>query len=303
MSAPERNRAVLVGLLGSGIQMSRTPAMHEAEAAARGIPFVYRLLDTDLMGTPSPSLPDILRFAEYLGFSGLNVTFPFKQAILPLLDELSPAAREVDSVNTVVFRNGRRFGHNTDVWGFRENLRQGMDGAAGRQVLLLGAGGAGAAVGHALLDGGIERLTVSDTDGERAKALVARLTSRFGAGRATVAQDVAAAARTADGIVNATPVGMAKLPGMPLPAACLEPRHWVADVVYFPLETELLRHAREKGCRTLSGEGMAIFQAVRAFELFTGVQPDTERMKAAFAAFNGGSAAERTVVSSTEGGI
>lgn len=294
---------MLVGLLGSGIQMSRTPTMHEAEATARGIPFVYRLLDTDLMGSPSPSLSDILRFAEYLGFSGLNVTFPFKQAILPLLDELSPAAREVDSVNTVVLRNGRRFGHNTDVWGFRENLRQGMDGAARSQVLLLGAGGAGAAVGHALLDSGVDRLAVSDTDSEKANALSDRLCARFGAGRATVTQDVAAAASAADGIVNATPVGMAKLPGMPLPADCIAPRHWIADVVYFPLETELLRHAREKGCRTLSGEGMAIFQAVRAFTLFTGVQPDTDRMKAAFDAFNGGSAIERAVVSNTKGGI
>lgn len=301
-SALER-RAVLVGLLGSGIQLSRTPAMHEAEATAQGIPLVYRLLDTDLMGTPSPSLPDILRFAEYFGFSGLNVTFPFKQAILPLLDELSPAAREVDSVNTVVLRNGRRFGHNTDVWGFRENLRQGLDGVARRRVLLLGAGGAGAAVGHALLDSGVDRLAVSDTDGERAKGLVDRLSARFGAGRATVVQDIAGAASASDGIVNATPVGMAKLPGMPLPADCIEPRHWIADIVYFPLETELLRRARERGCRTLSGEGMAIFQAVRAFELFTGVQPDTDRMKAAFAAFNGGSAAERTVAFNTEGGL
>lgn len=294
---------MLVGLLGSGIQMSRTPGMHEAEATARGIPFVYRLLDTDLMGTPSPSLPDILRFAEYLGFSGLNVTFPFKQAILPLLDELSPAAREVDSVNTVVFRNGHRFGHNTDVWGFRENLRQGMHGAARRQVLLLGAGGAGAAVGYALLDSGVGRLVVSDTDGERAKTLVDRLSARFGTSRAAVGEDIAAAASASDGIVNATPVGMAKLPGMPLPADCIEPRHWIADIVYFPLETELLFHARKKGCRTLSGEGMAVFQAVRAFELFTGVQPDTDRMKAAFAAFDGGSAAERTVDFNAEGGI
>lgn len=277
--------------------------MHEAEATARGIPFVYRLLDTDLMGTPSPSLADILRFAEYFGFSGLNVTFPFKQAILPLLDELSPAAREVDSVNTVVLRNGHRFGHNTDVWGFRENLHRGMDGAARRQVLLLGAGGAGAAVGYALLDSGVERLVVSDTDGEKAKTLVDRLSARFGASRAAVEEDIAAAASASDGIVNATPVGMAKLPGTPLPADYIEPRHWIADIVYFPLETELLFHAREKGCRTLSGEGMAIFQAVRAFELFTGVQPDTDRMRAAFAAFNGGSAAERTVVSNTTGGL
>ncbi len=109
---------MLVGLLGSGIQLSRTPAMHEAAARAHGIPYVYRLLDTDLMREPRPTLADLLRFAECFGFAGLNITYPYKQEILPLLDELSPAASEVGSVNTVLFRNGHRIGHNTDVWGF-----------------------------------------------------------------------------------------------------------------------------------------------------------------------------------------
>lgn len=282
----ESSPPVLVGLLGRGIQLSRTPAMHGAEARARGIPYVYRLLDSELMSEPPPSSSELLRFAEYLGFSGLNVTFPYKQEILPLLDELSPAACEVDSVNTVVFRNGRRFGHNTDVWGFRESFRRGMPGAARERVLLLGAGGAGAAVGHALLDCGVGRLLVADIDPLRAGQLAARLESRFGAGRAEAVTDVADAANAADGIVNATPVGMEKSPGMPVRRDYLHARHWVADIIYFPLETELLRLARRLGCRTLSGEGMAVFQAVRAFELFTGMQPDVDRMKAAFAAFD-----------------
>lgn len=279
-------RAVLVGLLGRSIQLSRTPAMHEAEARARGVSYVYRLLDTELMGEPQPSLADLLTFAEYLGFSGFNVTFPYKQEILPLLDELSPAAREVGSVNTVVLRNGRRCGHNTDVWGFRESFRRNMDGAERNHVLLLGAGGAGAAVAHALLDCEVGCVLIADTELPRASQLAARLKARFGAHRAESVQDVAAAAAAADGIVNATPVGMAKLPGMPLRPKCLSPRHWVADIIYFPLETELLRHARQLGCRSLSGEGMAVFQAVRAFELFTGIRPDVDRMKAAFAAFD-----------------
>lgn len=286
MSAHERSRAVLVGLLGSGIQLSRTPAMHEAEARAHGVPYIYRLLDTELMGEPRPSLSDLLRFAEYLGFSGLNVTFPYKRDILPLLSELSPAAREVGSANTVVFRGGRRFGHNTDTWGFRESFRRSMDGAARRQVLLLGAGGAGAAVAHALLECDTGCVLIVDTEPLRATELAARLKTRFGAHRAESVQDIAATARAVDGIVNATPVGMDKLPGLPLRLEYVAPRHWVADIVYFPLETELLRHARRLGCRTLSGEGMAVFQAVRAFELFTGIQPDIDRMRAAFAAFD-----------------
>jgi shikimate dehydrogenase len=279
-------RGIVVGLLGRGIGLSRTPAMHEAEGAARGIPYVYRLIDADAIGEPAPSLADLLRFAEYFGFSGLNVTYPYKQEILPLLDELSDNARQVGAANTVVLRNGRRRGHNTDVWGFAESFRRGMAGAKRDQVLILGAGGAGAAVAHALLDGGVGRLMVFDVDIARAEALSARLIARFGDRRAAIARDAAGAAPSADGIVNATPVGMDKLPGMPLPEPCIEPRHWVADVVYFPLETQLLREARRKGCRTLSGEGMAIFQAVRAFELFTGIRPDTDRMRAAFAAFD-----------------
>ncbi|HTV71899.1 MAG TPA: shikimate dehydrogenase [Rhizobiaceae bacterium] len=285
-TAPEGSPAVLVGLLGRGIQQSRTPAMHEAEAKAHGISYSYRLLDADLMGEPRPALSEMLRHAEDLGFTGFNVTFPYKQEILPLLDELSPAAREVNSVNTVVLKNGRRFGHNTDVWGFRESFRRGMDGAARDTVLLLGAGGAGAAVSKALLDGGVRRLLISDPDTQRAADLAASLIARFGPERAQCVEDIESAATAADGIVNATPVGMAKHPGMPIRSEHMTTRHWIADIVYFPLETELLRHARRLGCRTLSGEGMAIFQAVRAFELFTGIQPDVDRMKAAFAAFD-----------------
>lgn len=278
--------AVLVGLLGRGIQLSRTPLMHETEGRAQGIAYVYRLLDTDRMDNPPPQLADIIRFMELFGFSGFNVTFPYKQQILPLLDELSPAARDLGSVNTVVLRNGRRRGHNTDMWGFRESFRQSMEGAARNSVLLLGAGGAGVAVAHALLDLGIGRVTVHDVEASRAEALVTRLIARFGPGRAETASDLAAAAALADGIVNATPVGMEKSPGMPLPALLIKPTHWVADIIYFPLETELLHHARHIGCRTLSGAGMAVFQAVRAFEHFTGVAPDADRMKTAFAAFD-----------------
>ena len=280
-------RTVLVGLIGSGIQLSRTPFMHEAEGRAQGLAYVYRLLDTDRMGSPRPALAEIVRFAELFGFSGFNVTFPYKQEILSLLDELSPAARDLGSVNTVVLRDGRRFGHNTDMWGFRESFRRGMADAARDTVLLVGAGGAGVAVAHALLDLGVARLIVHDLDAARAAALAARLEARFGAGRAAVAGDPGAALGEADGLVNATPVGMAKLPGLPVSAEHLRPAHWVADIVYFPLETELLRHARSLGCRTLSGEGMAVYQAVRAFEHFTGLSPDANRMKAAFAAFDG----------------
>ena len=276
-------RRILVGLLGKGIQLSRTPAMHEAEGAAQGISYIYRLLDADRMGVAM--LREIVDFAERFGFNGINVTFPYKQEILPLLTDFSEAARSLGSVNTLVFRDGRRFGHNTDLWGFKESFRRGLPDAGRNSILLLGAGGAGAAVGHALLECGAGELLIADAKGDRAAFLATRLADHFGTGRAKAVTDVAGAAATVDGIVNATPVGMTKLPGMPLDPELLRAECWVADIVYFPLETELLAEARKRGCRTLSGEGMAVYQAARAFELFTGLSPDVDRMKAAFAAF------------------
>ncbi len=278
--AAEKPRAIRVGLVGQHIQLSRTPRMHEAEGAAHGLDYRYDLLDTSA-GTEGP-LAEIIAHAEAKGFAGLNITFPYKQAVLPLLDEVSAAARRVTSVNTIVFRDGRRYGHNTDHWGFAEGFRRGLPGAEMSTVLLIGAGGAGSAVGHALLDLGAERILLSDTRSGAVQELVASINSAAKCEVAEAAGPMETAAARADGIVNATPMGMAKLPGMPLDASLIESRHWVADIVYFPLETEFLSTARAKGCRGLSGEGMAVFQAVRAFQLFTGRTPDPARMAETF---------------------
>jgi shikimate dehydrogenase len=141
-----------------------------------------------------------------------------------------------------------------------------------------GAGGAGAAVAHAALTVGVERLTVIDVERPRADRLARELCGRFGAERAASSDDSIAAVALADGLINATPVGMAKYPGMPVGAEALRPDLWVADIVYFPLETELLRAARSRGCRTMSGAGMAVFQAAAAFRLFSGREANAERM-------------------------
>ena len=273
--------AVLVGLLGRGIAASRTPRMHMAEGAAMGIPYDYRLIDADLAGDDI-DLTRVFSRLRDAGYDGINVTFPFKQAVMPLLDGVSDSASAVNAVNTVVFRDGVANGENTDWWGFRESFIRGLPGAKRDRVLLLGAGGAGGAVAQALADEGAQRLLIHDLDPAKAAALSVRL----GSGRAEAVGDLAAAAATADGIVNTTPVGMTKLPGMPLPVEMLTPRHWVADIVYFPLETELLRIARAKGCQVLPGSSMAVFQAVRAFQHFTGLAPDEGRMEAAFNAFD-----------------
>jgi shikimate dehydrogenase len=277
--AAERRRSVLVGLIGSGITASRTPAMHEREGAAQGLTYIYKIIDLDALDLTAAALPELLAAARRFGFAGLNITHPCKQSIIPLLDDLSPDARALGAVNTVVFgADGRAVGHNTDWSGFAESFRRGLADAARHWVVQFGAGGAGAAVAHALLTLGVGELSIVDIDQGRAERLARDLCGRFGAGHAVACDDPARAIGDADGIVNATPMGMAKYPGMPVARELLRPDLWVADIVYLPLETELLRGARARGCRTLAGGGMAVFQAADAFRLFTRLEPDAARM-------------------------
>jgi shikimate dehydrogenase len=275
-----------VGLIGAGIGPSLSPALHEREAARHGLAYVYRIIDIDRLGLPPGAVGELLRSARDLGYDGLNVTHPCKQLVIDHLDALSPEAEALGAVNTVVFDRARRAtGHNTDLTGFAESFARGLPEAATRHVVQLGAGGAGAAAAHALLTLGSDRLSVVDVLPERAAALARALTDRFGAGRAEAAApaDLPGVLRHADGLVHVTPTGAAHRPGMPVPEELLDPRLWVAEVVYRPLETELLRAARRVGCRTLHGGGMAVFQAADAFRLFTGREPDAERMLGDFA--------------------
>jgi shikimate dehydrogenase len=281
-AAAPRN-ALLLGLIGGGIQASRTPALHEQEAAAQGLRCLYQLIDIDRLKLTGAALGELLTAAERMGFAGVNVTHPCKQAVIPHLHALSDEAEALGAVNVVIFESGRRTGHNTDAPGFAESFRRGLAGVALARVVQIGAGGAGAAVAHAALGLGVGRLTLVDTDAARADALADRLNQRFGAGRAVAAARAEDALPAADGLINATPIGMVGHPGQPVPSALLRPALWVADVIYTPLETALLRSARALGCRTLPGGGMAVFQAVEAFRLFSGRAADAERMLAHFA--------------------
>jgi quinate/shikimate dehydrogenase (NAD+) len=275
---------VLVGLIGTGIQGSRAGRLHEQEGEQQGLRYVYKLIDLDVLGLSLADLPDVVRAARRMGFDGLNVTHPCKRTVVPLLDDLSPDARALGAVNTVVLADGRATGHNTDWSGFAESFRRELAGAPLQHVLQLGAGGAGSAVAHALLKLGAQRLSIVDVERQRAAELARDLCGRFGAERAAAVDDPARVIASADGVVNATPVGMAKYPGLPLAAETLSARLWVADIIYVPLETALLKTARALGCRTMGGGGMMVYQAVEAFRLFTGIEPDAARMLAHFAA-------------------
>ena len=256
-----------MGLIGAGIGASLSPALHEREAREQGVRYRYRLIEIE-----DANVGALLERARRDGLKGVNVTHPVKQSVVPHLDALSDDAAALQAVNTVVFDGGRATGHNTDTTGFAESFARGLPDVALDRVVVLGAGGAGTAVAYAALRLGVARLAIVDVDLERARACVEQL----GSDRAQVGtlDDVS----HADGIIHATPTGMDAHPGLPLDDDLLRSDLWVAEVVYRPLETRLLRVARELGCRTLDGGGMAVFQAADAFALFTGIEPDRERM-------------------------
>jgi shikimate dehydrogenase len=278
-------RRVLIGLIGANIRRSLSPALHEDAFAAAGVCCHYHLVDFEAL--PGRELEQLFDGARAVGFAGVNVTYPVKQTVLPLLDEVSAEARQIGAVNTVIFdRAGAATGHNTDRGGFRDSFEEGLGRAAvaGRTVVLLGAGGAGRAVAFALMDLGAATVLVHDTAATSAAALVADLTSHYGAARAHLARSLPEALTDASGVVNATPVGMLGMPGNPVPEGAIRAPHWVADVIYTPIETELIRAARAKGCRVLTGGGMCVHQAAHAFRLFSGgLEPDIERMRRTFA--------------------
>ena len=273
---------LLLGLIGAGIQRSLAPALQEEEGRHHGLRLHYQLID---LGTPEAALdalPALVGAARLMGFAGLNITYPCKQAVIPLLDELSEEAKAMGAVNTIVFKEGKAIGHNTDGSGWAWGFRRALPDARIDRVVLVGAGGAGSAIAHALVQLGARRLTVIDKLRSRAVALCDDLNRTCGSESASAGDDIAAALAEADGLVQATPVGMEKAPGTPISPSLLRRELWISEVVYVPLETELLRAARRIGCAVVDGGHMNVGQACRAFELFTGRKADVARVDAHF---------------------
>ena len=275
---------VLIGLIGANIMGSLSPALFADAFAAAGIDGFYHLIDVDRM--PERRLAQLLDAIRTAGFAGANITYPFKQEVIALLDAVDPEAAQTGAINTVAIApDGRITGYNFDRRGWRHSFEEtfGRDGAQGAAVVLIGAGGAGRAVAFALLDLGAARLVIHDRDGARATALRNDLAKHYGASRCRLASDLAGDIAAADGVVNATQVGMRGFPGNPVPVSALSAAHWCADVVYTPIETAFIQAAAAKGCRVMTGGGMCVHQAVEAFRLFTGVEPDLARLHCAFA--------------------
>lgn len=279
------SQQLILGLIGEHLGTSLSPAIHEAEAMALGLAgFSYQRLDTAQgpLTTPGAMLFDALD----QGFRGFNVTHPWKQEIIAHLDALAPEAKALGAVNTVVLTEGRTIGHNTDYSGFLSGLRRTLPpGTAASNVVLFGAGGAGSAVAQALIDFGATTLHIIDPDAGRRESLrELLLAARTGQPEITIIaggpEHATAWIREADGVVNATPIGMEHLPGAPFDLSLLRGTQWVADVIYRPVETELLLAAAAAGCQRVGGTTMLIEQAADTFVLLTGVEPDRERMRA-----------------------
>ena len=270
---------VLVGLVGTGTTASLSPALHMAEGAELGFCYVFRSIDFTVLGLSDERLAEALDWAERLGYDAVTVTHPFKQRVLQHLDHVDPTESALGAVNTVLFTPAGRVGYNTDTSGFEAAFRAGMSDVSVCSVVQLGAGGAGTAVADALVRIGTVRLTLIDIDEARAAALAAALRQRHGADvRSAPVSELQTYLAAADGVVHCTPRGMHDHAGTPFDPALLRPDLWVSDIVYRPLETQLLRAARAAGCRTLAGGRMAVCQAADAIRPITGVKPDVERM-------------------------
>ena len=267
----------LLGLIGSPIMSSAAPAMHAAAAGALGLSAHYRLIDTP--DADQAKLTAMLDGVRLLGFSGVNVTFPYKEAIVPLLDALSPAATAIGTVNTVVVRHGKLTGHNTDSTGFAAGFQAVLGSPGDKPVALVGAGGVGRAIAFALAELGARALRIVDSDIAKSDALAARLEARMAV---RVCDNAAQALDGAGGVINGTPIGMLPNRDSPVPPELLHADLFVADAVYTPLWTPLLQAARAKGCRVMTGRELCIYQAADAFRLFTGLEGSLERIGAAF---------------------
>jgi len=270
------SKKLLTGLIGAPIAHSASPAMHERAAEALGLRGHYQLIE--VAGADAAGLAMMLEGVRRLGFAGVNVTFPYKEAVVPLLDELAPAAATMAAVNTVVARDGRLIGHNTDTTGFARAVAP-LLAPSGNAVAVIGTGGVGKAIAFALASLKVTDLRIFDSEPARAEKLAALLARHGGARVATSVED---ALRGATGLVNGTPVGMLPNRDTPVPTSLLRENLWVGDAVYSPLITPLLAAAQAKGARIMTGRELAIYQAADAFELFTGLAPSTEIMGEAF---------------------
>lgn len=269
----------IFGIMGSPIEHSLSPVMHNAAFEAMGIQAVYVPF-----GVKAEDLGKATLSLRAMNISGVNVTLPHKGAVIEFLDELDQSAKRVGAVNTIVQRNRKLYGYNTDGSGFMLSLRKDAHfDPAGKRVVLLGAGGAASAVAIALAEAGVRRLVIANRDKTRAEVLTKRIHKHFEREILPVGIDESRAlywlTRESDLLINATSVGLKANERLSINPSGLHPKLLVFDLIY--RETALLKLAKRKGLKTLDGLGMLVSQGARSFELFTGKRAPFRVMRAA----------------------
>ncbi len=266
-----QDRIPLAGVIGSPISHSRSPRLHQHWLKRYALPGYYIPMEI-----ASADLESAVRSLPKLGFVGINVTIPHKEHIMSIVDLVSDRAALIGSVNTVIFRaDGMIHGDNTDGYGFLENLRAGApdwDPKSG-PAAVIGAGGAARAILASLLDAGVPEVRLSNRTKNRADALQSEFGKRVQVYDWVQAGNMFEGAKT---VVNASSLGMQGKPEMRIPLDGIERDAVVTDLVYTPLETPLLAHAKSIGCRTVDGLGMLLHQAAPGFERWFGMKPEVD---------------------------
>jgi shikimate dehydrogenase len=269
----------ICGLIGDPVEHTMSPAMHNAAFEKLGLDYIYLPFRV-----PSESLGDAVSGLKALNVRGFNVTIPHKVAVIPCLDEVDAIAGKIGAVNTVVNDDGKLTGYNTDAAGFLQAMLEQEIQPAGKNIIILGAGGASRAISFILADNGA-RLTVLNRKLELdwAFELARRIHEDLGSEVTPLeltAENLSAVLAKSDIIVNATSVGMSpEKDYSPVPAGLLKPGLIVFDIVYNPVRTKLVREAESSGARTVSGVDMLAWQGALAFEKWTGQQAPVDLMR------------------------
>ncbi|MCY0967041.1 shikimate dehydrogenase family protein [Parathalassolituus penaei] len=265
---------IKLGLIGISISQSRAPSLHTTLGEMFNIPVTYELFDLS-ENTPEAFEATLKQLIDQ-GYTGTNVTFPFKQVATGYTSSVNTAVEKMGATNTLRLQGGVA-AFNTDYTGFIRGYRGRCGDQPAGKVLMIGAGGVGRAVAFGLFELGATELLVCDMNVASAESLVQALAA-YGYKASVVAHaDVADAARGVDGLVNCTPVGHYKTPGNPLPLDAFGGQRWAFDAVYTPLDTEFLIAAADKGLQIVSGFDLFFYQGVDAFEIFTGFKVEDDQ--------------------------
>lgn len=265
----------LYGVIGCPIHHSLSPVMHNDAFQTLGIDAHYHAFHVE-----KEALPAAIEGMRALGIAGMNVTIPHKTAVIPLLDEVDEMAKRIGAVNTIVRENERLIGYNTDGPGFvRALIEETNTTIQGKRILVIGAGGAARGIYFSLANAGAEQVDICNRTKENAEQLIEESDLSV-SGRAYSLTEAEARLSQYDIIINTTSVGLSpNVDAMPLSLEHLNEQTIVSDIIYNPFETKWLKEARKKGAIVQNGVGMFVYQGALAFEKWTGVFPDVERMK------------------------